>query len=136
MRLITLIFLLIAPSFVAAELRWICIAEDITHTNFFEGSNKLFEKHKPQDFIFNIKLTGNNDKIDISRHKEPTKDSLSDCLITNNTSFQCHAPENRNIMFYFDYISERFLYSHNTFAVSFTTKMESYMVGGYCSELY
>ena len=136
MRLIALIFLLIEPSFVAAELRWLCIAEETVNTNFFveERDGEGFFEKQPHEFIWTIKLTGDNDKIEITRFKEDEPENLTDCLQVE-TSFQCHTPDNRNIMFYFDYINERFIYFQNAFAMNFAFKWESYMIGGYCSEL-
>ena len=134
MRMIALIFLLITPSFAASERRWICIAEDITHTNLFSKPDFKLADAKPEDFVYIIKLTGDNDQIDIKQHKEELQYNFTDCLIYDKTSFQCHEPNNRNSMFYFDYIAERFLYFHNSIGTNIGADYESYMIAGYCSE--
>ena len=79
MRLITLIFLLVAPSFVAAELRWICIAEDIAHTNFFVKDGEPYFKQKPHEFIWTIKMPGTGG-AEITRFKEDEPENFTDCL--------------------------------------------------------
>ena len=70
--------------------------------------------------------------------EKPQRGAFSFCLIAvgQNVESWFNIDINRNSLFYFDYIAERFVYFHNSVGTNIRADYESYMIAGHCSEFY